>query len=92
MSTLINVALLSFRYVSSYPGPYIGAGLISFMYVVEVLAVITLTMLTKAVREVFSNTNLPTPWGRVLLEKLTGSRLVKKFPPPVPLLSCVFAY
>ena len=26
-----------------------------------------------------SNNNLPTPWIRVLLEKLIGSQLVKKF-------------
>jgi hypothetical protein len=26
------------------------------------------------------NTYLPTPWSRVLLEKLTGFQLVKKFP------------
>jgi hypothetical protein len=33
-----------------------------------------------AVRNWVSNTYLLTPWNRVLLEKLTGSQLVKKFP------------
>jgi hypothetical protein len=29
---------------------------------------------------IYSLTSLPTPWSEVLLEKLTGSQLVKKFP------------
>ena len=37
------------------------------------------TQMTKLV--MFSNfTYLLTPWGRVILEKLTGSQLGKKFP------------
>ena len=34
----------------------------------------------KKVQKLFDNTYLLTPWCRVLLEKLTGLQLVKKFP------------
>ena len=46
----------------------------------EIKCIILIYNMTKRTPTIFSISHLLTPWCRVLLEKLTGLQLVKKFP------------
>ena len=48
--------------------------------ILERQALSLVTIRNELYRFIGKNTYLLTPWSRVLLEKLTGSQLVKKFP------------